>query len=54
LERAELADLVTAQHIGSAEVSRLPGMMQTPPPRAYIAALGDSNMQLRFLGWLDQ
>lgn len=47
-------DLVTAQHIGTAELSRLPGVMQTPPPRAYIAALGDSNVQVRFLGWVDQ
>ena len=28
--------------------------MHKPPPRAYIAALGDSNVQLRFLGWVDQ
>lgn len=47
-------DLVAAQHIGTAELSQLPGVMQAPPPRAYIAALGDSNVQLRFLGWVDQ
>ena len=47
-------DLVTAQLIGTAELSHLPGVMQTPPPRAYIAALGDSNVQVRFLGWVDQ
>jgi small conductance mechanosensitive channel len=47
-------DLVAAQHIGTAELARLPGVMHTPPPRAYIAALGDSNVQVRFLGWVDQ
>ncbi len=47
-------DLVAAQHIGTAELAKLAGVMQTPPPRAYIAALGDSNVQVRFLGWVDQ
>lgn len=47
-------DLVAAQQIGTAELAQLPGVMQTPPPRAYIAALGDSNVQVRFLGWVDQ
>ena len=47
-------DLVAAQHIGTAELAQLPGVMQKPPPRAYIAALGDSNVQVRFLGWVDQ
>ena len=46
-------DLVTAQHIGTPELSGQPGVMQVPP-RAYIAALGDSNVQVRFLGWVDQ
>jgi small conductance mechanosensitive channel len=47
-------DLVAAQHIGTEQLSRLAGVAQTPPPRAYIAALGDSNVQVRFLGWVDQ
>ncbi len=47
-------DLVAAQHIGTTELAKLPGVMTTPPPRAYIATLGDSNVQLRFLGWVDQ
>lgn len=47
-------DLVAAQCIGTAELAKLPGVMSTPPPRAYIAALGDSNVQVRFLGWVDQ
>jgi len=47
-------DLVLAQHIGVRELGRLDGVMHKPPPRAYIAALGDSNVQLRFHGWVDQ
>jgi small conductance mechanosensitive channel len=30
------------------------GVMANPPPRALITALGDSNVQLSFLGWVDQ
>jgi len=47
-------DLVAAQQVGTAEMARLDGVMRSPPPRAYIATLGDSNVQLRFLGWVDQ
>jgi small-conductance mechanosensitive channel len=47
-------DLVLAQRLGVAELERLGGVMQQPPPRAYIAALGDSNVQVRFQGWVDQ
>ena len=47
-------DLVLAQQIGVDELSRLDGVISKPPPRAYIAALGDSNVQLRFHGWVDQ
>jgi hypothetical protein len=43
-----------AQQIGTAELGRLIGVMHKPPPRAFIAALGDSNVQLRFNGWVDQ
>jgi small conductance mechanosensitive channel len=47
-------DLLLAQQIGTAELGRLDGVMAKPPPRAYIASLGDSNVQLRFHGWVDQ
>jgi len=47
-------DLVAAQRIGTEELAQLPGVIDKPPPRAYIAALGDSNVQVRFLGWVDQ
>lgn len=47
-------DLVCAQQIGIDELMRIEGVIATPPPRAFIAALGDSNVQVRFHGWVDQ
>jgi small conductance mechanosensitive channel len=47
-------DLLMAQEIGIAELARIEGVMESPPPRALIVALGDSNVQMRFHGWVDQ
>ncbi len=47
-------DLVEAQRIGTGELQRIDGVIAKPPPRAIITALGDSNVQLRFHGWVDQ
>ncbi len=47
-------DLGKAQHIGVAELQKMDGVMATPPPRAYIVSLGDSSVQVRFHGWVDQ
>jgi small-conductance mechanosensitive channel len=47
-------DLVRAQAIAVDELRALDGVLHKPPPRAYIAALGDSNVQLRVQGWVDQ
>ena len=47
-------DLVQAQKIGIDELQRLDGVMDTPPPRALITGLGDSNVQMSFRGWVDQ
>ena len=47
-------DLLAAQEIGIAELARIDGVMPEPPPRALIVALGDSNVQMRFHGWVDQ
>ncbi len=47
-------DLLLAQHIGVAQLLQLDGVMAKPPPRAYIVALGDSSVQLRFHAWVDQ
>ena len=47
-------DLVAAQASGIAELRRVEGVLADPPPRAYITSLGDSNVQVRYLGWVDQ
>lgn len=47
-------DLVEAQRLGVDELGRIDSVMDTPPPRAFITALGDSNVQVRFHGWVDQ
>lgn len=47
-------DLLQAQAIGVAEMRRLDGVQDQPPPRALITGLGDSNVQVRFHGWVDQ
>ncbi|MCB1979311.1 MAG: mechanosensitive ion channel family protein [Burkholderiaceae bacterium] len=47
-------DLLCAQRLGTAQLGRVDGVIATPPPRAYIASLGDSNVQVRFHGWVDQ
>lgn len=47
-------DLIKAQLLGNQELARIEGVMDKPPPRALITALGDSNVQVRFHGWVDQ
>lgn len=47
-------DLVLAQQIGIQVLQALDGVLDNPPPRAFIAALGDSNVQVRYFGWVDQ
>lgn len=47
-------DLVLAQQIGILVLRALDGVIDNPPPRALIAALGDSNVQVRYYGWVDQ
>ncbi len=47
-------DLVRAHNIGIREMRQVAGVATTPPPRAFITALGDSNVQMRFHGWVDQ
>lgn len=47
-------NLVRAQRIGVTELSQLHGVIAKPPPRAFINELGDSNVQMRFQGWVDQ
>jgi small-conductance mechanosensitive channel len=47
-------DLVAAQNLGISALAGIDGMLAKPPPRAFIAALGDSSVQVRFHGWVDQ
>lgn len=47
-------DLIRAQQIGIAEMLNLNGVISVPPPRALIIGLGDSSVQMRFQGWVDQ
>lgn len=47
-------DLLLAQQIGVDMLRQIPGVLEQPPPRAFITALGDSNVQLRFRAWVDQ
>ena len=47
-------DLVKAQRIGVAKLQSLEGVLDTPPARAFIDALGDSNVVIRFHAWVDQ
>lgn len=47
-------DLLRAQALGTEELGRIDGVMATPPPRALITGLGDSNVQMHYTGWVDQ
>jgi len=47
-------DLVLAQKIGVDELKQVAGVIETPPPRAFINALGESSVQVTFHGWVDQ
>lgn len=47
-------DLIRAQQIGVDVLRTLDGVLGTPPPRAHITALGDSNVQIRYQAWVDQ
>ncbi len=47
-------DLIRAQTLGIEELRRIDGVIDKPPPRALITALGDSNVQVRFHAWVDQ
>lgn len=47
-------DLLLAQEIGVGELACMDGVLDSPPPRAFIDSLGDSNVTVRFHGWVDQ
>lgn len=47
-------DLEEAQDLGIHAMRSLPGILDDPEPMALIENLGDSNVLLRFYGWVDQ
>lgn len=47
-------DLIEAMSIGTETLAKLDGVMIKPPPRAFIQSLADSNVQIRYFGWVDQ
>ncbi|GAA4045728.1 mechanosensitive ion channel family protein [Parerythrobacter jejuensis] len=44
----------SARDIGKATLENLPFILNDPPPEAVIEEVGDSNISIRFLGWIDQ
>ncbi len=47
-------DLVTARDLGMATLRSMKGVLADPGPQGLVAELGDSAVQLTFLGWIDQ
>lgn len=47
-------DLTRAQRLALETLDQAPGVMKDPPPQCLIEQLGDSNVQVRILGWVDQ
>jgi small-conductance mechanosensitive channel len=48
------ADLEQAQDLGVQILSQMAGVVRDPKPFARIEALGESNVAVRFFGWVDQ
>ena len=47
-------DPMAAQELGRQTLAALPFVLAEPPPAAFIEEVGDSNIVLRFHGWIDQ
>lgn len=47
-------DLQRAQRLGVAVLQFMNGVLNAPPPMALVEELGDSNVLIRFFGWVDQ
>jgi len=47
-------DLRAAKRIAAEALAETPGILQQPPARAQIQAIGDSSVSLRCLAWVDQ
>jgi small conductance mechanosensitive channel len=51
---APTEDLTRALSLGREILGGLTGVLETPPVAARVQKLGDSSVELRFLGWVDQ
>lgn len=47
-------DLAAAQRLGIEVLQVTPGVLTDPPPQALVEELGESNVVIRYLGWVDQ
>ena len=47
-------DPVAAMQLGLDRMKALPFVLEKPEPEAFIQTVGDSNIVLRFMGWVDQ
>jgi small conductance mechanosensitive channel len=47
-------DLAAAQRLGVEVLQATPGVLADPPPLAVVEALRESNVVIRYLGWVDQ
>ncbi len=47
-------DLVQAVAVGTDALQRLDFILPEPPPQAWVKAVGDSSVVVRFMGWVDQ
>jgi len=47
-------DLAAAQRLGVEVLRATPGVLADPPPQALVEELGESNVVIRYLGWVDQ
>ena len=48
------SNLAAAQNLAAKIVLEMEGVIEDPPPRVDVQALGDSNITLRVFGWVDQ
>lgn len=47
-------DLIRAIELGIGKLREIPAVLETPAPSAWIEELGDSNVVVKFVGWIDQ
>ncbi len=48
------ADLTKARNLAVEALENMQGVLDDPPPKCVVSGFGDSTMQLKVLGWVDQ